>query len=156
MGILLSSTFIFFTQLLSLSSKERRKNSLEQYSLRNFSSHVIPFNWKQLTLTSPDVGWYSAWKPIFTAPNHLASTISPFIPAYPTSDQSCTPHSYSEKYLTFEMPRGIPWDDLTLFREKKINVEPIIQADAEPEPRDFNKDAYKIGKRALFGLVVRN
>ena len=54
------------------------------------------------------------------------------------------------------MPRGIPWDDLTLFREKKINVEPIIQADAEPEPRDFNKDAYKIGKRALFGLVVRN
>ena len=53
------------------------------------------------------------------------------------------------------MPRGIPWDDLTLFREKKINVEPIIQPDAEPEPRDFNKDAYKIGKRALFGLVVR-
>ena len=121
------------------------------------SQELIPFNWKQLTLTSwPDVRWYSAWKPTFTAPNYLASNTLPFVPAYPTSDQSFTTHNYSEKYLTFEMPRGIPWDDLTLFREKKINVEPIIQADTEPEPRDFNKDAYKIGKRALFGLVVCN
>lgn len=54
------------------------------------------------------------------------------------------------------MPRGIPWDDLTLFREKKVDLEPIISADTEPEPRDFNKDVYKIGKRALFGLVVRS
>ena len=54
------------------------------------------------------------------------------------------------------MPRGIPWDDLTLFREKKVAVEQTIEAlNAETEPRDFNKDAYNIGKRALFGLVVR-
>ena len=53
------------------------------------------------------------------------------------------------------MPRGIPWDDLTLFREKKVAVEPTVEAlNAEAEPRDFNKDAYNIGKRALFGLVV--
>ena len=53
------------------------------------------------------------------------------------------------------MPRGIPWDDLTLFREKKADVAPVIHEDKEPEPRDFQKDAYQIGKRALFGLVVR-
>ena len=55
------------------------------------------------------------------------------------------------------MPRGIPWDDLTLFREKKIVIEQTVEAlNAEAEPRDFNKDAYNIGKRALFGLVVRS
>jgi hypothetical protein len=54
------------------------------------------------------------------------------------------------------MPRGIPWDDLTLFREKKADVAPIVPCECtEIEPRDFNKDAYAIGKRALFGLVVR-
>jgi hypothetical protein len=52
------------------------------------------------------------------------------------------------------MPRGIPWDDLTLFREKKIAVDLIAEADSEPEPRDFQKDAWNIGKRAAFGLVV--
>jgi hypothetical protein len=53
------------------------------------------------------------------------------------------------------MPRGIPWDDLTLFREKKADVAPIVPCECtEIEPRDFNKDAYAIGKRALFGLVV--
>lgn len=53
------------------------------------------------------------------------------------------------------MPRGIPWDDLTLFREKKIAVDLIADAaDTEPEPRDFQKDAWNIGKRAAFGLVV--
>ena len=54
------------------------------------------------------------------------------------------------------MPRGIPWDDLTLFREKKADVAPAVHIDVEPEVRDFNKDAYQIGKRALFGLVVRS
>jgi hypothetical protein len=53
------------------------------------------------------------------------------------------------------MPRGIPWDDLSLFREKKADVAPIVPREIEIEPRDFNKDAYQIGKRALFGLVVR-
>ena len=53
------------------------------------------------------------------------------------------------------MPRGIPWDDLTLFREKKVVVEQTVEAlNAEAEPRDLNKDVYNIGKRALFGLVV--
>ena len=55
------------------------------------------------------------------------------------------------------MPRGIPWDDLTLFREKKISVDLIADAaDTEPEPRDFQKDAWNIGKRAAFGLVVQS
>jgi hypothetical protein len=54
------------------------------------------------------------------------------------------------------MPRGIPWDDLTLFREKKPLQEKVADlADAVPEQRDFQKDSYNIGKRALFGLVVR-
>lgn len=53
------------------------------------------------------------------------------------------------------MPRGIPWDDLSLFREKRKEVVSVpINPDIEPEPRDFNKDAYNIGKRATFGLVV--
>ena len=53
------------------------------------------------------------------------------------------------------MPRGIPWDDLTLFREKKAAVAPINDAaDLELEPRDLQKDAWNIGKRAAFGLVV--
>lgn len=54
------------------------------------------------------------------------------------------------------MPRGIPWDDLTLFREKKVAVALINDAaDLEIEPRDFQKDAWNIGKRGAFGLVVR-
>ena len=53
------------------------------------------------------------------------------------------------------MPRGIPWDDLTLFREKKAAVAITNDAaDLELEPRDFQKDAWNIGKRAAFGLVV--
>jgi hypothetical protein len=52
------------------------------------------------------------------------------------------------------MPRGIPWDDLSLFREKKADVAHIVPREIEIEPRDFNKDAYQIGKRALFGLMV--
>lgn len=55
------------------------------------------------------------------------------------------------------MPRGIPWDDLTLFREKKPVQEKVTDlADSVPEQRDFQKDSYNIGKRALFGLVVRS
>jgi hypothetical protein len=54
------------------------------------------------------------------------------------------------------MPKGIPWDDLTLFREKKPVQEKVDDlADVVPEQRDFQKDSYNIGKRALFGLVVR-
>jgi hypothetical protein len=63
------------------------------------------------------------------------------------------------------MPRGIPWDDLTLFRGGKSNEENSVQpAPSEPttdplieqhQPRNYQKDAEKIGRRMLFGFLVR-
>ena len=55
------------------------------------------------------------------------------------------------------MPRGIPWDDLSLTREVKPDNIEIVPKEVEitPVTRDFKKDLEDIGRRAAFGLVVR-
>ena len=59
------------------------------------------------------------------------------------------------------MPRGIPWDELSLTREKKdapvLSSKPteaeLIENNDVDKPRNYYKDADQIGRRVAFGLI---